>query len=194
MNSVICYFPGAFAPPTRYHFETAFWLATRKEFSSVVIICGNDGELSAEQKVQLWKLLLSVGSFNNVNVVKAEEAALTYVYKQLQKEPAQACFIAIDEKSGRKEEFKSHFEKFPNQQIELIPSQFHQSSEDMMEAIEADDLTNVRLLLPNEFSKDHVLKYREIIGKAPKEETQGELKERVMAMLGEDFWKDKLKL
>jgi hypothetical protein len=52
MNSVICYFPGAFAPPTRYHFETAFWLATRKEFSGVKIIAGKEGDLSPEQKVK----------------------------------------------------------------------------------------------------------------------------------------------
>jgi hypothetical protein len=55
-------------------------------------------------------------------VQQAEESALTHVYKLLEKEPTQTCFIAIDEKSGRKDSFKELFAKFPNQQIELIPS------------------------------------------------------------------------
>jgi phosphopantetheine adenylyltransferase len=56
----VCFYPGDFAPPTRFHMDTLFWLMTRNEVGHVNIVIGKDpsNNITQDQKAKLWELLL----------------------------------------------------------------------------------------------------------------------------------------
>lgn len=192
----IAYYCGKFSPPTLLHLNTALSLERRKEIYQVIIVIA-PGELSLDQKDELWKILLNTAVTANISVEKSTgKSSLMHVYEKLMKQPDTACYLALDEESARKEEFKKHFNKFPHVEIELVPSQFTGASKKVLKSIENGDTAALKTLLPEDISKEDMEAYINVLKKdteAPDENSE-ELRERYINMFNGDFWKGMLGL
>lgn len=190
MSNSICFFPGKFSPPTKFNLNTALYLERREEIHNVIIVVGKDtGTIPQETIYRLWRLLLGAQTVGNITIeLAAGKSSLNYIYDKLMKNPDADCFIAMDETSARKEQFGKYFNKFPNQKIELIPSQFNDSSKQMLKAIAEDNLPVIKSLLPEDMSKEKFDEYISLLQPEPVEESSEELKERVLAEFNKDFW------
>ena len=199
MNNSVVYYPGRFSPPTVQHLNTAQYLTRRENIYEVVIVLGKDqtDQILQDDKVDLWKMLLSSEFATNIHIEQSEDAtALMYVYNKMLKHPTDEYYIAIDEASGRKESFTKHFDKFTNLKIELIPSQFESSSKGLLKAIAEEDESSIKKFLPASFTPDQINSVIEILKpdvEGP-QESSNQLMERVVKSFDKNYWKHNLNI
>lgn len=150
------FYPGHFATPTKYHLNTALWLSSQPEIGSVIVVVGNEDGISPEIKKKLWELMLSSVQNPNISIQSAPEGSIKYIYDKMMQEPTFPAYIALDEKSSRKEEFSDQFNKFPNLEVELISSQYEDFSKKMRQALEKGEKNLVKKYLPDSLKDDKV--------------------------------------
>lgn len=198
-NKFPCYYPGDFNPPTKYHLNTMEWLLGRPEIGHVYIVVGNDdpNQLVQEKKIKLWEMLIRRSFSPNVSILRAKEGhALNEIKHSLDKKKETPFFIAMDEKMARNRKMQEHFGEFPNFQIEIIPSQFNKSSEQMIQAVLDRDDKTVKSLLPAEFNDQSVDDYVGIMKQskdmeAPDEKSPAiDYKTHYINKFNDGFWKE----
>ena len=194
-----CFYPGDFAPPTKMHLNTLYWLLSKPEVGHVSVVIGakpTDG-VTSEQKKALWEMLLRSTTAPQATIlVSKEKGPLSEVYDNMMKRKEMPCFIALDESSSRNKRFQEKFEIFPNYGIQLIPSQFKKSSERARQAIDSGDTERLKLELPKDFNQDMVDSYVRILSakndpEAPEEQSKDiDYKNRYESMFNDGFWKN----
>jgi len=198
-NKFPCYYPGDFNPPTKYHLNTMEWLLGRPEIGHVYIVIGNNdqNQLTQEKKVKLWEMLIRHSFSPNVSILKSkEDHALNEIKNALGKKRETPFFIAMDEKMARNRDMQEHFSDFSNFQIEIIPSQFNKSSQQMIQAVLDKDDKTIRSLIPHEFSDQSAADYVNIMKKqndpeAPDEKSPTiDYKTHYINKFNDGFWKE----
>lgn len=197
--SGICFYIGDFNPPTRYHLETAKWLASRPNITEVCIVVGKSepGGLSQDQKTQLWEIYFKAEPAFGLRCHKSEKSnSLVEVHNIIAKDPQMPCYIALDEKSAKNKKLQSYFESFPNYQIELIPSQYKNYSKKMLDCYSERAKHKFKSLLPPTCNEEQCNKAWEIMGQNKKNEpkTYDDLMEKYIKTFNDGFWKSVLKL
>ena len=188
----ICYYVGAFAPPTKFHAKTALWLSTRPQINGVAIVLGNDDEssVSHEQKKKLWEVLLQGYPLSKVTIVEApDEKSITYVYNQLCKNPEAQCYLGLDEDTARGKNFNTHFAPFLQAKVELIPSQYKKSSKKLLEFVRNGDKNGFKTLMPDTFTPNLIEEAWRVFQTDDKS-----LKEKYSGMFDASYWKKALQL
>jgi len=99
----ICFYPGAFKPPHKGHFEVANNLASRNYITGVSIIISpkeRDG-ITAQQSLDIWNMYLEASPNGSIRVRKATtESPIKDIYKYIAEHPLQSpIYIAgsVDE-------------------------------------------------------------------------------------------------
>lgn len=153
----ICLYPGIFNPPTKEHFNDIIWLAGRPNISQVIIVIGQQeqGEISPDKKEDIFEIYKRIIPGVNINIEKSPKGSpLKYIYDQFEENPDASWYIAIDEQTARSEEFRKHFDRFRNYQIELIPEENIEKSQEMLSAANRDDYSGFIKYVPDELSKE----------------------------------------
>jgi len=201
MNQVngTCFYVGDFNPPTKYHLETAKWLASRANITEVCIVLGKSepGGLSQDQKAQLWEVYFKAEPAFGLRCHKSEKnSSLIEVHNLLSKEPLKSCYIALDEESAKNKKFQQYFESFINYQIELIPSQYKNYSKKMIECYTEGAKRKFKSFLPSTCNEEQCAKAWEIMGQNKKNDpdTYDDLMEKYVKKFDDGFWKSVLKL
>ena len=198
-NKFPCYYPGDFNPPTKYHLNTMEWLLGRPEIGHVYIVIGNNdqNQLTQEKKVKLWEMLIRHSFSPNVSILKSkDDHALNEIKNSLGKKRDTPFFIAMDEKMARNKDMQEHFSDFSNFQIEIIPSQFNKSSQQMIQAVLDKDDKTIRSLVPQEFSDQSAADYVNIMKQqndpeAPDEKSPTiDYKTHYINKFNDGFWKE----
>jgi hypothetical protein len=199
-----CYYPGEFSPPTKMHLNALYWLLNRPEVSHVHVVIGKDqpGGITQEQKAKLWEILLKSSFSPEATVIKSKDnGPLSEVYSVFEKKPESAAYIALDEKSARNKKFQKKFDKFPAYGIQLVPSQFFKSSNNLYQAVQNDDKETVKSELPDDFSDAQIDEYMKILKQPvlsdePVEEKSPLLnyKEQYNSKFNDGFWKSVFEL
>ena len=198
-NKFPCYYPGDFNPPTKYHLNTMEWLLGRPEIGHVYIVIGNNdqNQLTQEKKVKLWEMLIRHSFSPNVSILKSkDDHALNEIKNSLGKKRDTPFFIAMDEKMARNKDMQEHFSDFSNFQIEIIPSQFNKSSQQMVQAVLDKDDKTIRSLVPQEFSDQSAADYVNIMKQqndpeAPDEKSPTiDYKTHYINKFNDGFWKE----
>lgn len=143
-NPVVCYFPGEFSPPNKFDLSIALWLSKKiHDISAVVIVLGKskEGEISLEQKLEIWQSYLASSHNSRISIHKDEEnSPLTSIYKMHEHSPESAFSIALPESIAKNESFQSHFEVFPRYQVYITPPYDKTTSDKMLSAAQEGDL------------------------------------------------------
>lgn len=198
-NKFPCYYPGDFNPPTKYHLNTVEWLLGRPEIGHVYIVVGNDNpnQLTQEKKIKLWEMLIRHSFSPNVSILKSkDDHAVNEIKNALGKKKEMPFFIAMDEKMARNAEIQEHFSEFPNFQIEIIPSQFNKSSQQMIQAVLDKNNKVVKSLLPGQFNDQAVSDYVDTMKQyndteAPDEKSPAiDYKTHYINKFNDGFWKE----
>jgi len=194
-----CYYPGEFSPPTKMHLNALYWLLNRPEISHVHVVIGKDqsGGISQQQKAKLWEMLLKSSFSPQASVIKSKNnGPLTEVYSIFENKPTMAGYIALDENSARNKKFQKKFANFPAYGIQLVPSQFFKSSNNLYQAVQNDNRETVKSELPDDFSDTQIDEYMNIlkrpsISDEPVEEKSPLLnyKEQYNNKFNDGFWK-----
>jgi hypothetical protein len=151
-TAVKCFFPGDFSPPTKYDLMLVQWLGKKAyEVSEVVIVIGKakEGEVTPDQKKDIWLDYLSSNQQSNIVVHKDDKSSpLSAIYKMQERSPEDAFSIAVPESVAKNETFQQHFEVFPNYQIIITPVFNKDASMEMNNAIASNDFEAFAKNLP----------------------------------------------
>lgn len=198
-RSYPCFYPGEFSPPTKYHLNTVQWLLNKPEVHRVNVVIGNSkpGQLSQEQIHELWDMLLKYDFAPQAGLIKAkQQGPISHIYETFNKDKNLPAYIALDEKSSRNMKLQEKFEQFPYFGIQIIPSQFHKSSKNLMSCAQNNDFEGIKRELPDGVSDDFIKRYVAIINQnqqdpeAPEEKSPYiDHKSRYMNMFSDGFWK-----
>ena len=194
-----CYYPGEFAPPTKMHLNTLYWLLNKPEVGHVHVVIGKDdgGPISQQQKAEMWDILLKSSFAPQASVLKAKtNGPVSEIYSMLEAKSTMPLFIALDESAARNKKLQKKFDKFPHYGMQLIPSQFHKSSQALMQAVQNDDKPAMKAELPDDFSDAQVDEYMSILKRPSSEEEPVEeksplinYKEEYVQKFNDGFWK-----
>ena len=176
-----CYFPGSFAPPTKFDLKIAQWLSRKiYDVSEVIVVIGKSepGEITPDQKADIWGDYLPRQQFGSITIHKdLKNSPLTSIYKMHERLPEDAFSIALPEHVAKNETFQSHFEIFPNYEIIITPKYDSNASTSMTAAAEAGDLREFSKYVPTELSiekKKEIMDYLKPVDKDPQNEVLGE--------------------
>jgi len=204
IQSYPCFYPGEFSPPTKYHINTLHWLLSKPEIHRVNVVIGADapGQLSQDQKYELWDMLLKSNFAPQAGIIKAKQCGpISHIYETFNKDKKLPAFIALDEEASRNMKLQERFEDFPYFGIQIIPSQFHKSSKNLISAANNGDVQGVKKELPPDFSDDAVKKYMDIVcqkkedPEAPQEKSPYiDYRTKYMNMFDDGFWKSSFNL
>ena len=194
----VCFYPGDFAPPTRFHMDTLFWLMTRNEVGHVNIVIGKDpsNNITQDQKAKLWELLLKSSMAPKASIIKSKDTGpMGEIYNIFSKKPDMAGYIALDESTARNKELQKKLHKFSNYGFQLVPSQFKKSSAAMVKAIQENNKEVIKQLLPEDFHDNLVDAYIDILKvpandpEAPEEKSSLlNYKQQYNEMFSDGFW------
>lgn len=184
---MLYYFPGEFSPANKYDKKIAEWLSNKThDVSEVVVVIGKskDGEMTGEQKYDLWNQYLLNNKQANISIYKDDKnSPLTAIYKLQERLPEDAFGIALPEKIAKNKDFQEVFAMFPNYEVIITPPYEDGVSESMMEALAEDDLRKFIKGLPPELSMDAK---KEIFDSLKPEKVEEE------GVLSERYWRDML--
>jgi hypothetical protein len=194
----VCFYPGDFAPPSRFHMDTLFWLMTRNEVGHVNIVIGKDpsNNITQDQKAKLWELLLKSSMAPKASIIKYKDTGpMGEIYNIFSKKPDMAGYIALDESTARNKELQKKLHKFSNYGFQLVPSQFKKSSAAMVKAIQENNKEVIKQLLPEDFHDNMVDAYIDILKvpandpEAPEEKSSLlNYKQQYNEMFSDGFW------
>lgn len=186
-SAVKCFFPGDFAPPTKYDLMLVQWLSKKAyEVSEVVIVIGKakEGEISPDQKKDLWLDYLSNSQQSNIVVHKDDKSSpLSAIYKMQERSPEDAFSIAVPESVAKNPTFQQHFEVFPNYQIVVTPVYNKDASDEMNAALANNDFEAFSQNLPGTLP---LSKKQEIFKNLKPQEPVSEI-------LDKQYWSNSLK-
>ena len=193
-----CFYPGEFSPPTKYHLNTLHWLLAKPEIHHVNVVIGSDQstQLSQKQKQELWDMLFKSSYAPQATILKAKQhGPISHIYETFNKDKKLPAYIALDEKSSRNKKLQEKFERFPYFGIQIVPSQFHKSSKNIISAAQQNNVEGVKKELPDDFSDDMVQKYMEIINPKNQQietfigkESPTDYKSRYTQMFNKEYW------
>lgn len=151
------YFPGEFSPPNRYDLNIAQWLLRKiHDVSSVTILIGKSkpGEMSIEQKVDLWDEYLSNLKSGQISVHTDENnSPLTSIYKTHESMPEEPFGIALPESITKNEDFQNHFNIFTGCSMIVTPPYDNKGvTKKMMSALSSSDFREFSTYLPTDMS------------------------------------------
>jgi hypothetical protein len=197
-QSYPCFYPGEFSPPTKYHLNTLHWLLAKPEIHHVNVVVGSDQptQLSQKQKEELWDMLFKSSYAPQATILKAKQhGPISHIYETFNKDKKLPAYIALDEKSSRNKKLQEKFESFPYFGIQIIPSQFHKSSRNILSAAQQNNIEGVKKELPDDFSDDMVQKYMEVLSPKKQQletftEKEGlpDYKSRYTQMFNKEYW------
>lgn len=198
-RSYPCYYPGEFSPPTKYHLNTLHWLLNKPEVHHVNVVLGygENGPITQSQKYKLWEILLRSRFSPQASIIRSKkDGPLSEIHNIFNKERNLPAYVALDEKASRNLKLQERFQNFPYFGIQIIPSQFHQSSRILLNAIKNDDFEGVKNELPPDFSDDAVKSYMDVLKtpvqdpEAPEEQSPYvDYKSKYASMFNDGFWK-----
>jgi hypothetical protein len=199
-KSYPCYYPGEFSPPTKYHLNTLHWLLSKPEIHRVNVVIGSDqqGQITQDQKARLWEMLFKSKFAPQAGIIKSKQnGPISEVYEAFNKDKNLPAFLALDENASRNKKLQEKFQNFPYFGIQIIPSQFHKSSKNLLTAVQNNDFEGVKNELPGDFSDDSVRDYMDILKpkqqdvEAPEEQSPNiDYKSRYTNMFNDGYWKN----
>lgn len=190
----VCFYPGKFNPPTKYHLTNAMWLQSQRSVGQVVIVLGEDvsGEISQENKQKIFSFYektQSTGMISYKSAKESEGGPYRVLYEFLSKTPEIRCYIALDSETAQSPKINTLFGEFKNAEYIILPSSHDDSSERMLKYAEEDNIKGFTKLLPNNLGQSQINQILELI--VPKqEEPQQDVKETYTRMFNDGFWKN----
>ncbi len=193
-----CYYPGEFAPPTKMHLNSLYWLLNRPEVSHVNVVIGKtNGPISQDQKARMWEMLIKSSFSPQATIIKSKEnGPLSEVYSLFEVKPDKPAYIALDEESSRNKKLQKKFSRFPNYGMQLLPSQFYKSSAALQQAAQNNDIEAAKEELPDDFSNEQISEYLSILNERTHDEPLVDkspllksYSEQYQEMFNDGFWK-----
>lgn len=151
----VCFYVGKFDPPTKFHYNTARYLESRNNISSVIIVLGKEiSNLDKFQRDKLWDIYIKSDFTNKIRTENTYLGGLEYVREQVIKNPNMQFYIALDENLAQSDQINEIFGQFPNYLPEIIPSQYQEESDNMIRSVLDDNLDAFNDLIPNTLSEE----------------------------------------
>lgn len=198
----ICFYPGDFNPPTKYHLNEAFFLKTLREVNQVVILLGEsrENEISQDVKYNIFDIYNRTRYSPGISIEKAkpgEGNSFQYLAKFLEKHPDIKCYIALDAKTAKSDGANRLFSKFENVEYQIIKSPYKKASSDMLKAVENDDIKDFMEFLPeglNQSQIDEIFNMLKVKKEPVEKEDVQDIKEVYTRMFDDGFWKSVLNI
>lgn len=195
----VCFYPGRFNPPTKYHFINALDLQAQRDVSHVTILVGTEpGDvLTKEEKAEIWNIYNKSFYTGNISVEIAKDgSSMDLLMEKLKKVGDAKVFVAFDEKTSKKDETNKVFSPYKNVEYKLLMGSYDGASKKMIEYVQNDEMKKFKNILPTNMGQGPINRILNILNpkEEPVEEKSPNLKEKYMQFFDDGFWKSQLAL
>lgn len=193
-TSGICFYPGNFNPPTKYHLKNALWLQANSDINQVVILVGDERNdvISSDSKKQIWDLYIKTNHTGRITVEKSKEGSSFRHLLNLLDKSSNTIYVALDENSAKSTQINTLFQGKKNVEYIIIPSNYDAASKRMLEYLKSGDDKKFNKILPDNISQAQIIQIKNLISSSPEEEKDSDIKEVYSKMFDIDFWKSSI--
>lgn len=193
-NSGICFYPGNFNPPTKYHLKNALWLQTNQNINQVVILVGDERDdiISSDVKKQIWEIYIKSNYNGRITVEKSKKGSSFRHLLDLIDKNYNNAYIALDEDTAKSSKINTLFQGKKNVEYVIIPSNYDKASHRMLEYLNSNNDKKFNKMLPENIGQSQIIQIKNLISGGNDIEKEESVKEVYSKMFDIDFWRSSL--